>query len=730
MKKIAYLSLTALLFAACVSNTFDSSDGANNQGNDVPANDFDFSTSSDVNLTVDYSASKPVAPVFFRVFSEDPFKGDELDPNIKPIYSNYTDADGRFSQSVELPSYATDLYVFTGDFFVDEQLMNVQVTNNTASAIAGVTRGVNRAVANRSLSQGSGVLTNSLETLYQLSYEVDYKTGDKLDNQIYNEWKTWLGKWDERTGRPNYLLKEGDEGYSALTFTEDEMQGIRQSIAAAIVRKEVCPGEYRLSADLTLKEADAVSVTLVGSNTCWNDCLGYYYYTGEAPTDLKDIHVIMLFPNTQDGHSQFVNQPKYESNYNGNIALERGDAVQLIYYPHIAENSEEDATPIFPAGTKIGFLLKSNGWGMQKPHDGIMYHNGYSGAVKNAPVARQYNCWSSSTDGLSYCPRNDGQNQYDAGSVKLPNPKGHSRTAKFAYQKVDEDGNPVGPQYAIVAFEDGANDEDYGDVILALKPVGLFQKLPVPASRTTTSEGVYAYEDLWPAAGDYDMNDAVVEVKEDRVLTMFTYNNRSFMTKQTFNLTTYQNYVVNKSGLALTLEPDPNYQPTNIEMKKIRPGATEPEIVDFTTDGNVYLLTDDIKKELNTTYILELTYEGGVQTSKAAKIKPFIYRDEDGDKRWEVHIPMEAPTAKMNTSYFGTKDDKSDPANNLYYVRAGNYPFAFFLSGVSIDAFKDNILLRDNEKKAIDVFFPEFIEWSISKGAKNKKWYLHPATKQ
>ena len=35
-----------------------------------------------------------------------------------------------------------------------------------------------------------------------------------------------------------------------------------------------------------------------------------------------------------------------------------------------------------------------------------------------------------------------------------------------------------------------------------------------------------------------------------------------------------------------------------------------------------------------------------------ASIQPFIYRSE-GNQNWEVHIPMEAPTVKMNTSYFG-----------------------------------------------------------------------------
>ena len=400
MKKIISLSAVALLFAGCVSNDVDDYRSDNPTDDAAKVNLFDFSTVSEVKLTVDYSASKPTAPIFFKVYSEDPFDGDELNENIKPVYAGFTDADGLFSQSVELPSYATDLYIFTGDFFVDEQLMEAKVTNNMASAVAGSTP----AAARRALSQGSGVLTDDLSNLYQLSYLVDYKTGDKLEApSIYNEWKTWLGKWDSRTGRPDYLLKSDDEQYSALTFDEEDMKGIRQSLAAAIVRKEECPMEFRQEADLTLQESSVVSVTFVGSNTCWNNTLGYYYYQGEAPKNLKDIHVVMLFPNTQDGLSQFINNPKkeYYNNYNGNIALERGETVQLIYYPYIAQNNMEDATPIFPKGTKIGFLMKANGWGMQKPNGNTKYFNGYKGAANGSKIGRQYNCWSASTDGLS-----------------------------------------------------------------------------------------------------------------------------------------------------------------------------------------------------------------------------------------------------------------------------------------------------------------------------------------
>lgn len=88
--------------------------------------------------------------------------------------------------------------------------MNAQVADNSVSVVASGNM-VN--AARRSAARRASELTNNLTSLYQLSYEVDYQTGNKIDGkQIYNDWKTWLGRWDSRTGRPEYILKEGDEG--------------------------------------------------------------------------------------------------------------------------------------------------------------------------------------------------------------------------------------------------------------------------------------------------------------------------------------------------------------------------------------------------------------------------------------------------------------------------------------------------------------------------------------
>ena len=681
----------------------------------VEANTFDFSTTQSVNLAVDYSACNAGA-VWFSIYADYPLS-DDPDPVLKndlqPVFEAFTNTSGIFNETITLPAYAEHLYVYTGNFFVKDQLLECDVLSGSAKVTAQSATAATRGAFARTRGE-DGTQTNSLATLYQLSYLVDWKTGDKTNTQIYKDWYTPLGTWDANTGRPSYLMKSSDESYSKMAFTEAEMKSIKQTISNTLIAKKQCPMKYRQAYDLALTEASEVAVTLVGGNTCWNSTMGYYYYTeGQTPTDPMDLNIIMLFPNTQDGQSSFITSRG--NNYYGNVALSPGDMVQLMYYPNIASGDYSNATKIFPKGTRIGFILKSNGWGMQKTVGDKKYYNSYLGERKDAPtVSRQYNAWAASTDGLSYSTDDSDQNKADNGTYAKPNPEGQARTAKFAYE------NAQGKQYAIVSFEDACNDDDFDDVILALKPVGVFDNLPTPDEKETKTTGVYAFEDLWPAKGDYDMNDAVVDFEQ--VLTWKTPDvntTESKIHKEAVKLTTYQNYVTLKSGLAVTIDNKVN--PTSVKMKTIK-GADVKE-VNFEKDGNnTYLLTDNITKTLGTQFIIEFEYSNGITNNQKSTVKPFIYRNE-GDGRWEVHIPFEAPTSKMITSYFRTEDDLSDPSNGIYYVREGYYPFAFFLSGTTIEPFKNTILLRDNEKKPINELYRDFLEWSTSNGSKKSGWY-------
>ena len=721
MKRMTTFAAIGLLVLASCSKSKDLYDPNISSGDKpepeikVEANTFDFSTTQSVNLAVDYSACNAGA-VWFSIYADYPLS-DDPDPVLKndlqPVFEAFTNTSGIFNETITLPAYAEHLYVYTGNFFVKDQLLECDVLSGSAKVTAQSATAATRGAFARTRGE-DGTQTNSLATLYQLSYLVDWKTGDKTNTQIYKDWYTPLGTWDANTGRPSYLMKSSDESYSKMAFTEAEMKSIKQTISNTLIAKKQCPMKYRQAYDLALTEASEVAVTLVGGNTCWNSTMGYYYYTeGQTPTDPMDLNIIMLFPNTQDGQSSFITSRG--NNYYGNVALSPGDMVQLMYYPNIASGDYSNATKIFPKGTRIGFILKSNGWGMQKTVGDKKYYNSYLGERKDAPtVSRQYNAWAASTDGLSYSTDDSDQNKADNGTYAKPNPEGQARTAKFAYE------NAQGKQYAIVSFEDACNDDDFDDVILALKPVGVFDNLPTPDEKETKTTGVYAFEDLWPAKGDYDMNDAVVDFEQ--VLTWKTPDvntTESKIHKEAVKLTTYQNYVTLKSGLAVTIDNKVN--PTSVKMKTIK-GADVKE-VNFEKDGNnTYLLTDNITKTLGTQFIIEFEYSNGITNNQKSTVKPFIYRNE-GDGRWEVHIPFEAPTSKMITSYFRTEDDLSDPSNGIYYVREGYYPFAFFLSGTTIEPFKNTILLRDNEKKPINELYRDFLEWSTSNGSKKSGWY-------
>ena len=692
--KICLGFMFGVSMTACVDKSlYETSIDPNDYMPGEAPNSFDFSTVQKVNLNVDYSAYKTYGPVFFGVYTENPIievedaPDDQWNEDVKPIYEDYTEDNGKFNAVVELPAYAQHLYIATGNFFTGMMVMEADVKNGAASVVAenhqvATTRGWTRA-------EGPGVSTDDLSKLNLTN------TVGNVKERVYKDWKNWLGTWNSASGRPDYLLNKATAD-PKLVISDDEMEGLYAAVDVAFVSGSAMNEEYCSYPDLLLEKDSEVSFTLLGGSTCWNSSLGYYYYSDDnKPTNPSDINIIMLFPNTQDGQWARAEIKKLET-YNS-IGVNRGDVVQLMYYPNIANNDKTGANKVFPKGTRIGFILKTQGWAMQGNNYSIKCQN-------NKYYNNKYNTWCATTDGVSYCSPIGSQGTF-------LNPNGDSRGAKFSYKTKN------GDNFTIISFEDAMDDQDFDDLIFALKPVGVFAPVPEIANKKSSTTGVYAFEDLWPNKGDYDLNDAVLNAKHEK-----EFNDKGKIIKETFYLTTYQNYVTLTSGLALTLNT--KKEPSNIAMKKMAPESTEAEDANFTKDGNVYHLTEDFTGELGTTYILEITYNTPLNSSEElASIQPFIYRQE-GDKNWEVHIPMEAPTAKMNTSYFGKGDDRSNSDKGLYFVRQGNYPFAFYLKGADISAFEETILKHENESKPIDELFPHFLEWSISNGNTNRDWYL------
>lgn len=480
-------------------------------------------------------------------------------------------------------------------------------------------------------------------------------------------WKNSLGYFDPITGDVQYVYKGLDP---KLTLSTSEMKELSTTINKVLNTYGSCPQEYRTAADLYVNDNNtAVVLTALSGWTCWNSSLGYYYYRKDQPIkSLSEVDIYTVFPNTQ----MTWNNGNYESNPRG---VKAGTAVQLKYF-----DAEHPEGTNFPAGYNIGFVLACNAWST--------YFTGFN-SYKEA-----INYFSCSTKGLS----NKGANGVDV------------HTAMF------KDSN----KNIAIAFEDFKDDDNFTDVIFALKANPEITNVPdVDKDLNTTVEksGIYAFEDLWPKAGDYDMNDVLVQYTYQKTFNVY---NEILKEAFIFKPLVSTSQAVYNNGLAFRMK-DAGSVVTEDAVKSNSSEEFTPATLKHES-GNVILLTEGVKTNPTAQYKVSVNYQKG-QKLKETAIDAFIYRPSTDNTRLEVHCPMERPTDQVNVSLFGQEDDRSEPDKGIYYVSDKNnvYPFAFYLSNATE---KDIAPLLDpnNEKTPISDLYPKFIDWARNNGT-NTDWY-------
>lgn len=276
--------------------------------------------------------------------------------------------------------------------------------------------------------------------------------------------------------------------------------------------------------------------------------------------------------------------------------------------------------------------------------------------------------------------------------------------------------------YIMVSFEDHTNDENFSDIVITMKsnPVDAITDVPIvdPDTKRTTSnvlKGIYAFEDQWPSQGDYDMNDVLVRHNYEK-----TFDSDNQIYSEAFIFKTFQNFAQNDNGLACRLDYLPAGAEVKCEMRK--EGETEFTEAAFTYEptDNVFLLTGNVKENMGAEYKVTVTYQS--PETKEHTASAFIYKNTTDNKRWEVHIPKEKPTSLMNASYLGQDADASQPEDGIYFVREGNYPFAFFLAGAN-EKDLGKLLEPANESTAIDQLYNGYNDWVNGNGNRNQDWY-------
>ena len=704
IKGIAFLLVfvSAMTFVSCADFSMPHYGAA---PADQTYNDFDFSTTSgEITLNVSYAGCGIETPVFFEIYDEEPLtwneegNGYEMKEDVKPLFSAYTDEKCVYSGTISLPAYVEKVWVFSPAFFA-KTLMEAYVVGNTINVSDTEATKSTRAAMRASDEPGFSYMTRT-------DVPKEYKAGKR--------WKEWLGTYDGN-GKVNYVYTGKDLVPDASIYT-DHSQVIKSSVS--------CPTQLRNASDLEIKNAAEVVITLLGGNTCWNSSLGYYYYkVGQEPKSIEDANIIMLFPNTQDGKWEKTTKDADRQK----AGVDRMTSVKLKYYPKIAEDSQEGATDVFPAGYKVGLVLATNAWSKR-----LEYENNSKKAYLNEN--RYYRAATLNT----LTVRQNGS------STELPVVASYYTMGKeFVMASFEDD----------YKFDDGkGHDQNFSDVVVAIgtNPVKAIADLPTfkmwlnadGSGLVTLQEelkGTYLFEDLWPQKGDYDMNDACVEYVQGTYMDKWsdTYG-------ETFSFKPRENFATKKNGIAFRLiggdraAVNSNGNTTGkrisgyhvpAEVKLYLDSTDISDQLEYDQDNQIFYVIPDTKKNPGVTYTVEFLhipygspkfYERNYKKYKTI-VDVFLYRKE-GDKNWEVHTKGQEPTPKMNYEYFGKGDDLSNPEQGIYYVRHGNYPFALFLSGQQIDAM-GKIFDIANEGQTLEKMYPNYTKWVESEGKENKEWY-------
>lgn len=256
---------------------------------------------------------------------------------------------------------------------------------------------------------------------------------------------------------------------------------------------------------------------------------------------------------------------------------------------------------------------------------------------------------------------------------------------------------------------------------------------------TVETGGCLAFEDLWPAKGDYDFNDLVIDYNFS-----ITKNEQEEVENITATFITKAFGASYLNGFGFTF---PNISPDaiinvngydigagsifNLASNNLESGQSNATIIVF---DNAYRIMQHpgIGIGVNTehiapfitpdTIVMQIAFmengvpaPGGPVTFSELDIgnfNPFIVVNQDRGK--EVHLPDYPPTDLIDEGYFGTINDDSNPAEGRYYKTVNNLPWAIHIP----ESFEHPI-----EKQDIIGAYLKFAEWAESDGVLYPDWY-------
>lgn len=450
--------------------------------------------------------------------------------------------------------------------------------------------------------------------------------------------------------------------------------------------------DENLVGDTRLQDSAQVWITFVHEGAGYRNALGYYSYNlDNPPATIDDIDSLkIIFPNLS-----------YTGSGGG---ISSGNKVSLGQ---------------FPPNTGIGWFLIPNGW------------NGSSVSTKSDTKYsnKDFNTFTSAEYrthtvllldqarqiqllGMEDLSRPGGDQDFnDAVFYVTANPYSALIIDNLETTQTDTTNDTDG---------DGVSDanDDYPD-----DPDKAFD-IYTPGENVF---GSIAFEDLWPANGDFDLNDMVIDYNFQSIADV-AQNIVELRVK--YKLRAMGALYNNGFGFSLPIEPSKIASITGQDVVQNSSIVLSGNGTEVGQDKAVILVFENGFRVWPGTYEQTNTISGKgyyepVEFDLVIKFSepipsstigyppfnPFIFRTEN--RGLEVHLAGQEPTSLADESLFGTEDDRTDNST-VYYKNGDNLPFAFYLP-TSFEYPEEYESVRDA--------FLKFEYWVQSEGTTYDDWF-------
>jgi LruC domain-containing protein len=240
--------------------------------------------------------------------------------------------------------------------------------------------------------------------------------------------------------------------------------------------------------------------------------------------------------------------------------------------------------------------------------------------------------------------------------------------------------------------------------------------------------GTLAFEDMWPAKGDYDFNDLVVDYRYNQITNAA---NKVVEIEADITLRAAGASLRNAFAIAFNTEASNVEKVTgqNLSGEVFKLSETGVEMNQkfavvpvFDNPFRVLGLNGSIINTVNgSNYVTPAIIKLSVLFKEPVDFKvlgtppynPFIV--VGGERGREIHLPGSEPTQLADFSLFGTGDDNTEPGNGKYYMSDTYLPWAI------------NIPVQfayPAEKEDITKAYLVFNNWAKSRGFNYMDWYM------